>query len=470
MTYTATTNAMHARMLAASIILQGYEYSAIADYLNPVGIPELPGQILRAAVACWNEHKQVTPVLLSQRTGKSLGDLQAYAKQAMGGFQQPLSLTYSVFADWQQGEVEMYAARTKYELLLSGRALIETNAIIDKFIKEHSPRIPGEGRNGNEEYEQHLQDMLNGVPVKYDCYPPLAAMRSMIGGHSPEYVIIAGRAGMGKSWMADNYALYNSLLGIPGILINLENSEAAVNKRLHKIHSGVDLKADMSHISDAEKKRLIETWEQIKSLPLIKDKCSNEIDQVCSAVTRAYYEKGIRYALIDHLHKIRAPNKRDRAQEVGEITGRLQNLQFRLGIPIIAFAQIGRESERSATKIPTIADLSWNSQLEQDARQIWLLFRPSYYGYTEIEGVVFDEEEAMLILAKCSEGKTGKTKVGWNGTRGFFDLDTQVHGYGTFPMPLTNSDAIDAAPGTSSVSSYLSGASMSRNRDEDIPF
>lgn len=458
MTYTATTNPIPAKMLAASIFLQGHEFHSIADYLNPRGIPGTPGDIMRAALGAWHDEKRVTPFGICKRLKRQMPEIEKYAREALGGFMQPLAETYSVFADWQLSEVEMFASRTTYEMLLSNRPLNEVLQVIKKFRDEHSPRIPGAGRDGNADYEQALADMLAGVAPVYDCYPPLAAMRDRIGGHTPEYVIIAGRAGMGKSWMCDNYAIYNSLLGIPGILINLENSEVAVNKRLHKILSGVDIKPDMSYLSDEKKQHLKDTWEQIKAFPLVKDKCSNEIQHVCAAIRRAYYDKGIRYALIDHLHKIRASYKRDRTAEVGEITSMLQALQMELGIPIIAFAQIGRESERSASKIPTLADLAWNSQIEQDARQVWFLFRPSYYQLEEVDGMLFAENEAMIILAKISEGIPGRAKVGFDGVRGFFDLPTPE-----FDVTITH---ISGNESTSAYSPAMSGHS----RSEDVPF
>ena len=90
-----------------------------------------------------------------------------------------------------------------------------------------------------------------------------------------------------------------------------------------------------------------------------------------------------------------------REQEVADISRRLKLLSLELDIPIIALCQLNRNA---STGEPTLADLRESGSLEQDADNIWFLYKDNQQN-TEL---------ITINVAKQRAGETGSVKVKFN--------------------------------------------------------
>lgn len=99
-----------------------------------------------------------------------------------------------------------------------------------------------------------------------------------------------------------------------------------------------------------------------------------------------------------------------RAEQVGYISRRLKLMSNSLEIPTLAIAQINREPERRADKRPELSDLRDSGNLEQDADNVWFLYRDDYYDSdADTKGT------AEFIIAKQRQGQSNiKLKLTWN--------------------------------------------------------
>src|SRR3546814_2602708 len=68
-----------------------------------------------------------------------------------------------------------------------------------------------------------------------------------------------------------------------------------------------------------------------------------------------------------------------RYANITDISGKLKQIAKEHGVPIMALAQLSRETERRDDKKPKIADLKDTGAIEQDADMILLLLREEYY-------------------------------------------------------------------------------------------
>ena len=90
-----------------------------------------------------------------------------------------------------------------------------------------------------------------------------------------------------------------------------------------------------------------------------------------------------------------------------------------LEIPVVAVAQLNRNSESRNDRKPMMSDLRESGSLEQDADIIMLLHRPEYYSEGERPG------EADIIVAKHRNGSTATIKVLFQGHMARFVNDTR---------------------------------------------
>ena len=115
----------------------------------------------------------------------------------------------------------------------------------------------------------------------------------------------------------------------------------------------------------------------------------------------------------------------NREQEISYISRSLKSLAKELAIPIMALAQLNRESEkRGGGKMPMLSDLRESGSIEQDADLVMFIHRPEYYGVMEdaegnsLAGV------AEIIIGKHRNGATGKVNVRFQAEFAkFSDLD-----------------------------------------------
>src|SRR3546814_16658119 len=68
-----------------------------------------------------------------------------------------------------------------------------------------------------------------------------------------------------------------------------------------------------------------------------------------------------------------------RYANITDISGKLKQIAKEHGVPIMALAQLSRETERRDDKKPKIADLKDTGAIEQAADMILLLLREEYY-------------------------------------------------------------------------------------------
>lgn len=114
--------------------------------------------------------------------------------------------------------------------------------------------------------------------------------------------------------------------------------------------------------------------------------------------------------VIDHIGLIRPVRKTDsKAADTSDTVNELKALAKQCRCPVIAFAQINRNTESRNDKRPTLADLNWSGSIEQIADFICLLYRQSYYDARshdpdDQDRAGVNEHDLELIVAKNRSG------------------------------------------------------------------
>jgi len=263
-------------------------------------------------------------------------------------------------------EIVADASRALVELKGNPRAggLLPASAGLNDWFEDLQRRYDGGGA-------------MTGLP-----YPWAEVNRVTHGLQAGELTIIAGRPSMGKSIAGLNLALMNALRGTNVAYVSLEMTTRQVNRRC--IASLASVPHDWLLAPDREQESywplVSDAVRQMKAASLLVDDSSGlTAVQIAARLRRAHMHKPLQLIVLDHMHDVRLPGKRDARFEVGEIAEMGKHLAKEFGCPSVWLAQLNRGLENRADKRPTMADLRESGEIEQKADVIWFLYREDYY-------------------------------------------------------------------------------------------
>ena len=231
------------------------------------------------------------------------------------------------------------------------------------------------------------------------------------GFHKTELTIIAARPAVGKTALMLNFALRQLKEDIPVLIFSLEMSKKSLYKRLFSIYSGVETsKINKGQLNESEVEKIIAAADFLESKRdklFIIDKSSITInDMIVEAKTMK--NKGIQVIYIDYLQLLNTESVyKNRAIEMGEISRNLKILAKELDVAVVAVAQLNREVEHRTNKRPNLADLRDSGEIEQNADNVWFLYREGYYLEQKGEGENEKTNQTELIISKHRNGPTG---------------------------------------------------------------
>jgi replicative DNA helicase len=242
---------------------------------------------------------------------------------------------------------------------------------------------------------------VSGLPTGFVDLDAITA-----GLQNSELVIVAARPSVGKT--AFSLSLLRHIVveeNQPALFISLEQSRIELAERLlcsqarvnsHHLRKG--------HLSSEDMQKLIEAGDVLRRAKLfIDDSPGQGMLRIAANARRLKLREKIKLVVIDYLQLIEPENRRDSRQEqVSQISRRLKFLAKELDIPVIALAQVNRQSEDRQDHRPRLADLRESGSIEQDADTVMILHRPELHEPGQHEGIV------EVIIAKQRNGPTGE--------------------------------------------------------------
>ncbi len=249
--------------------------------------------------------------------------------------------------------------------------------------------------------------LISGLPTGF-----LDLDKLTTGFHSGDFVVVAGRPGVGKSGFMLSVALNLAFSWDVAVAIfSLESSKLQLLFRMLSILSGVPLwKIRIGFLSD-------EMWSEVVKLGVelsqkrvyIDDSPRLSTVELREKSKRLREENGVEVIFVDYLQLLRVPFRRTtRQEEVADISRELKAIAKELTIPVVALAQLSRQAERRQNRRPQLVDLRESGQIEEVADIVIFIHRPSAYNLLpspEEEGV------AEIIVAKPRQGPTGIVKL-----------------------------------------------------------
>ncbi|MFZ1736019.1 MAG: DnaB-like helicase C-terminal domain-containing protein [Candidatus Moraniibacteriota bacterium] len=358
-----------------------------------------------------------------------------------------LSFSFDAFLAIFGRLTELQIAEFTCGWVMQGKNSEEIRIEADKMRRQRGVMSKPQGSDGRAEFEAELFAALDGKVVDYPVRPPIQSMRDFVPYHEPgDYIIVGGRTGMGKSFLAMNYIYHAAQSGIPSAYINLENTPKNVQKRLWQMHSGTRWRSDLSGLSDTETRAAVQAWDQVKAMPVKSHNTGRGLQNILNAIRADYYERGIQLAVIDYIQLMKDQATRgNRVDVLAEVSAEVRALTLDLNIVLVAMAQISRSGTDAGDNRPQLTGLRGSGDLEQDATMAMLLYRPDYYQITEDENGAFPPGYADIHIAKGRETGPGLVKCRFDEIRGFYDPEPESAQFPTTaaqPIPRMNEEDI----------------------------
>lgn len=267
------------------------------------------------------------------------------------------------------------------------------------------------------------RDQYVGIPTG------ISALDEVIGGlNRSDLIVVGARPGMGKTSFALNIARNVALLQNRTVAVfNLEMSrEQMVNRLLSSEARVSSKKLRDGNLTPDEWGRISVASSALCQAPIfLDDTASITVPEMKARLRRV---KDLGFVVIDYLQLMHAAKKTEnRVQEVSEITRSLKIMAKEMNVPIMVCAQLSRDTaKQGAGHKPTLVDLRESGSIEQDADQVLLLHRDSYYQNDNQDPTAAPSADTSeVIVAKNRHGELRTVQLVWAGEfTQFTSLDT----------------------------------------------
>lgn len=240
----------------------------------------------------------------------------------------------------------------------------------------------------------------------------LTDLDDKLGGlHKGDMIVVGGRAAMGKTAFLIGMARAAAMAGDPVGIISGEQPVEQVALRMLSSGSKIDARQfRTAQFADSEWSRVFDATAVNSQLPMwFLDRSAPTAAEVVRVARRWKHKHGIKALYVDYLQRVVGEGDR-KFEQVGFVARVLKNLARDLEIPVIVLAQVSRAVEGRANQSPRMGDLSDSSEIEKEADQVLMLFRPGYYDEKAAQN------EARVIVEKNRHGPTGYVDVHWDGS------------------------------------------------------
>lgn len=281
----------------------------------------------------------------------------------------------------------------------------------DKGIKDQAHAMPEMMSSATEQVQKLLTNKGRILGVTSGFH----GLDARTGGFKAnQMIVVAARPGMGKTSLALNMieAAVLPLAGksrpVPTLLFSLEMGADELSLRLLCSRAGVSsIRLAEGTVTRQQEQDLAKTARELASVPLfVDDTAGLTILELRAKARRLKKKHDIGMIVVDYLQLLNGTeSKVSRQEQIAEISRGMKGMAKELGVPVIALAQLNRESERERRE-PRMSDLRESGAIEQDADLI--LFISKKDKDDMIEGMDPLLEPRDLIIAKQRSGPTGK--------------------------------------------------------------
>ena len=413
--------------LLGALLISPEVYSEVAQILTAEDFFILRHRWIWEAIARLSENRQPVDILTVAEELDRAGHLddvggQAYLLKLTAAVPSSLHAShYAQLVEETSVRRRMLAAAERIAQLAHQRDL-GVEAILDEAEKAifgvSERRITRGVKPFSEvlhEYYNYLDHLRSNQGEAVGIPTGFQDLDRYLGGLQPsDFIIVAGRPGMGKT------AFLLSIAKTVGqrhrkrvAIFSLEMANEQLVQRLVAQEAEIDSqKLRKGEISPEEWARVTDAVAALSEATIFLDDTPAITPlQLRTKCRRLHMEFGLDLIMVDYLQLMSSGMRSEnRVQEVSQISRHLKGLARELNVPVVAAAQLSRAVEQRADKRPMLSDLRESGSLEQDADVVMFLYRASVYAEDK-EQSSDGKDVAEVIIAKHRNGPTGSVEL-----------------------------------------------------------
>ncbi len=249
------------------------------------------------------------------------------------------------------------------------------------LVDEHTVNVIVPQRERVNRLVDLLESRHRGKQAITGLETPFWYLNNMTAGlQGGELVVVGARPSTGKTALGCDTARHALSLGKSVAFFSVEMSGDQIELRMFAAQARVNgMKLRNGFWKEEHEGRFPETAAVMQKWKLHLDDRSTLTGQdVLLASRRLKREVGLDLVVVDYIQIMRGVGKYDqRHEELGEVSRFLKQTAKELNIPVMALAQLSRDSEKDrGGRKPLLSDLKDSGSIEQDADVVGLLWEP----------------------------------------------------------------------------------------------
>jgi replicative DNA helicase len=259
----------------------------------------------------------------------------------------------------ERGAAEIVLRGRTQTLLSIGEAAASFYEEREKEAKEESPRRVPTGFSD-------LDGAFGGLPLG-------------------KWILVAGKAGMGKSQLAKQLAInIATLQQVPCGVVSIEEDRRKIAANaIANIGNMNNDHVTWGRWSRDDWRRAADAVGRLQATQIYLDDSTDRLSHIEGCIARMAIEKKCKVIFIDHIHLVDAEIDANRERQVATISRTLKVLAKKLDVALVGLCQQNRGGESDYNRRPILKDLRDSGSLEADGDLILMLYREDYYRHQE---------------------------------------------------------------------------------------
>jgi replicative DNA helicase len=353
--------------------------------------------VWNAIVNTWSEHGRVDTVLVTDLLRKE-GHLDvAGGTMAVVAMVDDCTTTETtpyhvdiVYRDWQRRRV-IEKAREIIEQAADAddgdRLAMAAAAEFDGLLQFRAP----EHTNSDvllasvEKWREAFRKREEGRKDVYELDLPWDKMNEALNGLQPGMIVIGGRTSAGKTSLEGEIMLHLAERGHFVARFTNDSPREELIERMAARKAEVSLPAMAAGYAGDRKLSFVTDFAkaELKRLPMLIDDRTVDVKDICAMARALKRKQNMRVMSVDYIQAVRARDLGGRESDprirVSHVATKLKQLALELKIPILVLSQLRREAESAdRSGEPELVDLMESGVIEQDARQVVLLWQDKW--------------------------------------------------------------------------------------------
>lgn len=365
--------------------------------------------LIRTRHQAGKPHDVTSMTATARITGLSANDIQAMAISA------PMGASATFYAELVSGEAardRLIATGTRIAQLAHEADLAQmadvaetARAEVDAAAKVGATAAGIRAGDYFDEFMAHVGAVVSLTPT------PWPSLDHLIGGLRPGAVYVVGaRPGAGKSVVG--LQLADAMMHHDGgrvLFSSLEMTRDEIMKRLIAQTATVPLSTfDPGGMTDQRRAAIDANADQLRASDIQLDDRAALTPGLIRTTARSMARRGhLSGIVVDYLQLMQGAERSriPRHEAVAQFSRSLKMLAKEMHVPVVVLSQLNRESTKTGSEGPSVADLRESGAIEQDADVIVLL----HQDRDQYPGTLF------VKVGKNRHGPTGKFELAFEG-------------------------------------------------------